>query len=104
MSETVEAEIRGLAEQYRNEGPVRLVAVIAGRSGPRGNPESIYLLTDPRLTRLAGNLRTWPALRSDEHTSELQSLMPTSYAVLCLKKTKLHNTTSSLHTTLSPPV
>src|SRR3546814_8398151 len=31
--------------------------------------------------------------RSEEHTSELQSLMRTSYAVLCLKKnkTKLHN-------------
>src|SRR3546814_7995101 len=26
--------------------------------------------------------------RSEEHTSELQSLMRTSYAVLCLKKTK----------------
>src|SRR3546814_6627010 len=25
-------------------------------------------------------------LRSDEHTSELKSLMPTSYAVFCLKK------------------
>src|SRR3546814_6041912 len=30
--------------------------------------------------------------RSEEHTSELQSLMRTSYAVFCLqKKTKLHN-------------
>src|SRR3546814_10820317 len=28
------------------------------------------------------------AFRSDEHTSELQSLMRISYAVLCLKKTK----------------
>src|SRR3546814_6009881 len=27
------------------------------------------------------------AMRSEEHTSELQSLMRTSYAVLCLKKT-----------------
>src|SRR3546814_9134476 len=27
--------------------------------------------------------------RSEEHTSELQSLMRISYAVLCLKKTKL---------------
>src|SRR3546814_9565703 len=26
--------------------------------------------------------------RSEEHTSELQSLMPISYAVCCLKKTK----------------
>src|SRR3546814_2276700 len=30
---------------------------------------------------------TFPA-RSEEHTSELQSLMRTSYAVLCLKKQK----------------
>src|SRR3546814_3516756 len=29
------------------------------------------------------------ALRSEEHTSELQSLMRTSYAVICLKKKKL---------------
>src|SRR3546814_7273767 len=28
-------------------------------------------------------------LRSEEHTSELQSLMRTSYAVFCLKKQKL---------------
>src|SRR3546814_2646655 len=27
-----------------------------------------------------------PSLRSEEHTSELQSLMRTSYAVFCLKK------------------
>src|SRR3546814_7384728 len=31
--------------------------------------------------------------RSEEHTSELQSLMPISYAVFCLKKT----TTSTKH-------
>src|SRR3546814_2011043 len=31
-------------------------------------------------------------LRSEEHTSELQSLMRISYAVFCLKKTT-HNTT-----------
>src|SRR3546814_5569054 len=28
----------------------------------------------------------WDAFRSEEHTSELQSLMRISYAVLCLKK------------------
>src|SRR3546814_8500145 len=33
-----------------------------------------------------------PRLRSEEHTSELQSLMRISYAVFCLKK----NTTKSL--------
>src|SRR3546814_11193062 len=34
--------------------------------------------------------RTSPGPRSEEHTSELQSLMRISYAVFCLKKTKNH--------------
>src|SRR3546814_8882525 len=39
--------------------------------------------------------------RSEEHTSELQSLMRISYAVFCLKKKKNHNTqhTNSHHNT-----
>src|SRR3546814_3774973 len=36
-----------------------------------------------QLDRALGDLAT---LRSEEHTSELQSLMRISYAVLCLKK------------------
>src|SRR3546814_2378968 len=35
----------------------------------------------------------WEAFRSEEHTSELQSLMRISYAVFCLKKTKQYNKT-----------
>src|SRR3546814_18258178 len=34
--------------------------------------------------------RAHRAARSEEHTSELQSLMRISYAVFCLKKKKLH--------------
>src|SRR3546814_10282106 len=37
-------------------------------------------------------------LRSEEHTSELQSLMRISYAVFCLKKKKKHAARSKLHT------
>src|SRR3546814_1490822 len=33
-----------------------------------------------------------PLFRSEEHTSELQSLMRISYAVFCLKKKKKHTT------------
>src|SRR3546814_7060231 len=33
--------------------------------------------------------------RSEEHTSELQSLMRISYAVFCLKKKKKNNTTTN---------
>src|SRR3546814_2548678 len=42
-------------------------------------------------------------LRSEEHTSELQSLMRISYAVFCLKKKKPHDETPphsiKIHTT-----
>src|SRR3546814_10491177 len=35
--------------------------------------------------------------RSEEHTSELQSLMRISYAVFCLKKKKTHNKQKTTH-------
>src|SRR3546814_9984212 len=39
------------------------------------------------LVQIAGlNILTDPVWRSEEHTSELQSLMRISYAVFCLKK------------------
>src|SRR3546814_9076670 len=37
--------------------------------------------------------------RSEEHTSELQSLMRISYAVFCLKKKRKHQKQPELHTT-----
>src|SRR3546814_5126414 len=40
------------------------------------------------------------AIRSEEHTSELQSLMRISYAVFCLKKTN-HKTYNNTQTTKS---
>ena len=59
-SDTIEAEVRGLAEQYRARGIGQLVNVIEERSGPYGDPDSVYLLADPGLRRLAGNLSAWP--------------------------------------------
>src|SRR3546814_8022913 len=50
-------------------------------------------------------LASWRDLRSDdrseEHTSELQSLMRISYAVFCLKKKKNNNEQNSTLTTYS---
>src|SRR3546814_1907536 len=40
---------------------------------------------------------TWT--RSEEHTSELQSLMRISYAVFCLKKKKINNNQSQASNT-----
>src|SRR3546814_3373482 len=51
------------------------------------------LLHDDTLDRTSnatGNAadKSWAELRSEEHTSELQSLMRISYAVFCLQKKK----------------
>ena len=59
-SDTIEAEVRGLAEQYRARGMGQLIAVIEERSGDYGDPDSVYLLADPALQPLAGNLSAWP--------------------------------------------
>src|SRR3546814_2156519 len=45
-----------------------------------------------RLARHIGSGKVGPEIRSEEHTSELQSLMRISYAVFCLKKKTNKNT------------
>src|SRR3546814_8774514 len=75
------------------------VAARKGRSCRVGSSQPVYRLGSDAgvgngatraagLDRRAGGCRY--ALRSEEHTSELQSLMRISYAVFCLKKKKLH--------------
>src|SRR3546814_4767164 len=55
-------------------------------------PHSIHSSTATIIQAKIRNVRVWfiRQARSEEHTSELQSLMRTSYAVFCLKK-KNHN-------------
>src|SRR3546814_3286455 len=45
-----------------------------------------------------GQQRLTLSLRSEEHTSELQSLMRISYAVFCLKKKKTRETVHKINT------
>src|SRR3546814_9570485 len=62
------------------------------RENPKASALFIEMLTsekDPETTLRRLN----EAGRSEEHTSELQSLMRISYAVLCLKNTKLNTQT-----------
>src|SRR3546814_1636549 len=66
--------------------------VLGARGGgelalPDDFPDDIYLPADYRINSLMdrGPLRV-VSLRSEEHTSELQSLMRISYAVICCKK------------------
>src|SRR3546814_6049749 len=58
------------------------------RRATRGPPRYLVSPSAPRGRR---------SCRSEEHTSELQSLMRISYAVFCLKKKKNQTNTRSTH-------
>src|SRR3546814_4695641 len=63
--------------------PVRRLSV-SSRPGPSGFVQVVVADTGPGVTpEIADKL-----FRSEEHTSELQSLMRISYVVFCLKKKK----------------
>src|SRR3546814_3157116 len=73
-------------------GYQRLVQDVLGVALAKGETRSDWLrrpLSPPQLEYAADDVRHLFALhdaRSEEHTSELQSLMRISYAVFCLKK------------------
>src|SRR3546814_2924776 len=73
---------RDLAERLEE-----IVGVFAGRRIDQPGADLRELATD-RGVDLIGQDRC----RSEEHTSELQSLMRISYAVFCLKKKKKNTT------------
>lgn len=58
--DAIEAEVQGLAEQYRQRGLPGLLAVIERRSNDSAVRESVYLLAGRDLRPLAGNLTNWP--------------------------------------------
>src|SRR3546814_1321511 len=68
----------------------RIIGRRRSRRRARGNDvraTGTIALGDPRIER---RLVSELDLRSEEHTSELQSLMRISYAVFCLKKQNIH--------------
>src|SRR3546814_6983714 len=73
-------------DERRLLGEVSLVA----RYGEGESPLRPEQIIEPRRREDMGD-SLW---RSEEHTSELQSLMRISYAVFCLKKTKTYITQS----------
>src|SRR3546814_3948361 len=63
------------------------------------DPAPGFAIFHPRTARSPGSAAT----RSEEHTSELQSLMRISYAVFCLTKKK-HTTTNELTISYKQPI
>src|SRR3546814_3425993 len=88
-----------------NDGPVHPATLRGGSDcrsrhrpaahrAPRAVPEGTTWISNQTLAdmTLHSFLTFARDLRSEEHTSELQSLMRISYAVFCLKKKKKHTT------------
>src|SRR3546814_2505907 len=69
---------------------------VAGGEAEMGSVKSFNQASLTALQAAERALNSGGHLRSEEHTSELQSLMRISYAVFCLHK---KNTTQHLHTT-----
>src|SRR3546814_7871834 len=74
--------------------PINSIYMMA-HSGARGSPAQMKQLAGMRglMAKPSGEIIETPIIsnfkeRSEEHTSELQSLMRISYAVFCLKKKK----------------
>jgi signal transduction histidine kinase len=59
------ADGQAIADRLRDFGLPGAIETINDRVGQAGDQHAIYLLTDPALTPIAGNLRAWPlAVRS----------------------------------------
>lgn len=58
--QTIEAEIVGLAEQYRGRGINGLISILRERVSRDPNGKSLYLFTTEDYLKLAGNLSEWP--------------------------------------------
>src|SRR3546814_2353650 len=86
---SIEQDRHGKPLRHKFEIPVDLLAS-PDQSWFRYEPDQI--LEAFRWLAISG------AGRSEEHTSELQSLMRISYAVFCLKKKKPNKYTNALNT------
>jgi signal transduction histidine kinase len=62
----IRADAQGLAERWDEGGVTALIATIKDRLAENVDDNAIYLLADPALRPLAGNLSHWPALVSME--------------------------------------
>lgn len=60
--DTIQAEITGLAEQYRQFGLPGLVRAIRERSQASPGRRGLYLLADRNYDRIEGNLSSWPPI------------------------------------------
>src|SRR3546814_6536867 len=94
----LDRELRGHAAGLRTHGlicfsaaamTVSVIALYMQIGGQRSDVLRIYEAAGAFIGIIGAGLIVFSRGRSEEHTSELQSLMRNSYAVFCLKKKKI---------------
>jgi len=65
LDQTIEAEVEGLAEQYRTGGLVALATALTLRVDRSADGAGVYLLAGDDLTPVVGNLDRWPQVAPD---------------------------------------
>src|SRR3546814_2520069 len=93
----LDPHLRQLVQDHLGEGLATVVVVVVhGKGGCEALDAHRDLLVAQRRLMIQGDKHA----RSEEHTSELQSLMRISYAVFCLTKKNIlcnQNTTDHAH-------
>src|SRR3546814_10076391 len=86
---------RGIGCVYSSDhlSDARAVEILADYTGGRSHDVAVRSIPFEAGYRPA----SWVKNRSEEHTSELQSLMRISYAVFCLKKKTTKHTRKTQH-------
>src|SRR3546814_1381619 len=94
VSEWLQVEqhlIDGFGRATRDPDPLHMDPEWAARKTPYGGTIAFGFWTLSMLTCFSNEI----PMRSEEHTSELQSIMRISYAVFCLKKKNTYNNNMS---------
>src|SRR3546814_3949060 len=79
----------------------RSIATHRGGKEPPRRIAHLHVFRVARETALVDRIPDLSQGRSEEHTSELQSLMRISYAVFCLKKKKSNKQNKYIPTTIN---
>src|SRR3546814_6335926 len=92
MSIVVSSSLPSVIGKAGSESPTGVSGSNADATDEASNAETVRRVKrDLRIFKPHWKIKTIAVARSEEHTSELQSLMRISYAVFCLKK-KIKNT------------